>query len=37
MTVPNRGVAESLANSGILKDGDVVLNLETGRKIRIGG
>jgi hypothetical protein len=36
MTVPNRGVAKSLANSGILKDGDVVLNLETGRKIRIG-
>lgn len=37
MTVPNRAVAESLANSGILKAGDEVLNLETGRKIPIGG
>ena len=37
MTVPNRMVAESLAAAGILKEGDTVINAETGKKIRIGG
>ena len=37
ITVPNRMVAESLVAAGILKEGDVVLNMETGKKIRIGG
>ena len=37
ITVPNRAVAEFLTTSGVLKDGDVVLNLETGKKIPIGG
>jgi len=37
ITVPNRMVAESLAAAGILKQGDIVLNMETGKKIRIGG
>jgi hypothetical protein len=30
-------VAESLAAAGILQQGDIVLNMETGKKIRIGG
>jgi hypothetical protein len=33
--VPNRAVAEALMNNGILKPGDIVLNLETGRYIPI--
>jgi len=37
ITVPNRMVAESLAAAGILQQGDIVLNMETGKKIRIGG
>ena len=37
MTVSNRMVAESLAAAGILKEGDTVINAETGKKIRIGG
>ena len=37
ITVPNRAVAESLAAAGILKEGDVVINGQTGNKIRIGG
>jgi hypothetical protein len=37
ITVPNRMVAENLAAAGILQQGDVVLNMETGKKIRIGG
>lgn len=37
VTVPNRAVAESLAAAGILKQGDTVLNLETNKKIKIGG
>tara|TARA_R110002167_G_scaffold249963_1_gene456123 strand:+ start:572 stop:1537 length:966 start_codon:yes stop_codon:yes gene_type:complete len=37
MTVPNRAVAESLAKAGILEVGDVVINGQTGNKIRIGG
>ena len=37
MTVPNRAVAESLAAAGILKVGDVVINGQTGNRIRIGG
>lgn len=37
ITVPNRAVAESLAAAGILKQGDTVLNLETNKKIKIGG
>ena len=35
INVPNRAVAKSLGESGILKVGDIVLNLETGRPIRI--
>lgn len=37
ITVPSRAVAESLARAGILKVGDVVINLETNKKIKIGG
>jgi hypothetical protein len=37
MTVPNRAVAESLAAAGILKVGDIVINGQTGNRIRIGG
>lgn len=37
ITVPSRSVAESLARAGILKVGDVVINLETNKKIKIGG
>jgi len=37
ITVPSRSVAESLARAGILKVGDVVINLETSKKIKIGG
>jgi len=37
ITVPNRAVAESLAAAGILKVGDVVINGQTGNRIRIGG
>ena len=37
ITVPNRAVAESLAKAGILEVGDVVINGQTGNKIRIGG
>tara|TARA_R110002020_G_scaffold126292_3_gene283968 strand:- start:254 stop:1288 length:1035 start_codon:yes stop_codon:yes gene_type:complete len=35
--VPNRDVAMALFQSGILKKGMEVLNLSTGKKIRIGG
>ena len=35
--VPNRDVAMALYESGILKKGMEVLNLSTGKKIRIGG
>lgn len=37
IVVPNRAVAESLVAAGILKQGDIVINIETGKKIRIGG
>lgn len=37
ITVPNRNVAQQLYQAGILKDGDIVINMETGKKIRIGG
>ena len=37
ITVPNRAVAESLAKAGILEVGDIVINGQTGKKIRIGG
>lgn len=37
VSVPNRAVAEALANAGIFKQGDIVMNMETGKKIRIGG
>lgn len=37
ITVPSRAVAESLARAGILKVGDTVINLETNKKIKIGG
>ena len=37
IVVPNRVVAETLAGAGILKQGDIVVNMETGKKIRIGG
>lgn len=36
IVVPNRAVAESLVAAGILKQGDIVINMETGKKIRIG-
>jgi len=36
IVVPNRAVAESLVAAGILKQGDIVVNMETGKKIRIG-
>ena len=35
--VPNRDVAMALFQGGILKKGMEVLNLSTGKKIRIGG
>jgi len=37
IVVPNREFAESLAEAGILKQGDIVVNMKTGKKIRIGG
>ena len=37
ITVPNRAVAESLFDAGILREGDIVTNGQTGKKIRIGG
>ena len=37
ITVPNRAVAESLADAEILREGDIVTNGQTGKKIRIGG
>lgn len=37
ITVPNRAVAESLFGAGILREGDIVTNGQTGKKIRIGG
>lgn len=37
ITVPNRDVASQLYQAGILKDGDIVINMETGKKIRVGG
>jgi len=37
ITVPNRAVAESLYDAGILREGDIVTNGQTGKKIRIGG
>jgi hypothetical protein len=37
ITVPNRAVAQILRDTGILKTGDIVINGQTGNKIRIGG
>tara|TARA_R100000388_G_C7233898_1_gene156536 strand:- start:563 stop:1528 length:966 start_codon:yes stop_codon:yes gene_type:complete len=35
--VPNRAVAQSLYDAGILKTGDIVINAQTGNKIKVGG